>query len=157
LTNTINVTITINVSDCDAISSIKYRTNSSSYQKSFTDAEYICIGNLLTLNNLPVEPATNSNEFTIVYRSANLNPICNNMFGFFGTTTGFFGIIIVFAAVGFLLALLFVGIVAIQRESTGTEGDTGMGTFAGIIVFLFLIGLVLFVFAIAISQLCLVS
>lgn len=105
LTNTINTTIVLNVTNCN-IRRITYSTHSNNFSSVYNEngtagaLSYTCSNNILTFNNLPIEQASGSNRFSIEY-STEVTDSCDNLMnglGQFGVWMALIILTIVFAA-----------------------------------------------------------
>lgn len=97
LTESINATITFNVASCD-ISSISYTPkNETSYSPT-----YSCSSGIVTINNLKINPSSESNILNIVYMSE----LCVSMDDTFDIMIVFLGLIILVSMTMFVVRIV---------------------------------------------------
>lgn len=99
LTDSINVTVSINVLSCDSLSKIQYKRNQSLV---YEEVSGTCLDNILTINTLQVDPSQESNEIILTYGKAVIDT-CNGFFDAGLSFTSFLIILIIVSVGGFII------------------------------------------------------
>lgn len=152
LTNTINTTVVLNVADCDTLGSISYTSDTGIYKINYTKSAgwfyqgqtYTCSNNKATIENVPIEKATNSNVFLLRYNADSLSA-CN------AGVNAFSGYILLLGLVGivFFLGLMIAYLVGlVDKSKAQTIGVVGA------VVTIIMIGLLLVISIFLMSTLC---
>lgn len=113
LTDTINTTVVLSVNSCTYIGKITYTSNSGNTTREYNHGDYTCSNNKVTLLNIPIEPATSSNEFTINYNQG-LQSTCSESTSTFSGASGIVGMILTIVFISVVLGaflLSFSGII----------------------------------------------
>jgi hypothetical protein len=104
LNSTINITVQLSA-DCTTIGTISYVSHSGAYKQNWTTGQYTCSNNLVTLNNIPIEPAAASNTFTLTYNQGIQNA-CSSGISMFSNTIFLVGLILTLIFISAIIVLL---------------------------------------------------
>jgi hypothetical protein len=116
LTDSVNVSVSFNVDSCENLGTITYKSNTGVQTLSFDGRPY-CLNKVVTISNILIEPATSSNEFDILYNSANLD-VCSGFFDA-GMSFGSFIVILIIISIGGFVLFLFFGDENSEIDTTG--------------------------------------
>jgi hypothetical protein len=151
ISTTLNLTISL-AADCEHLGSVIYVSNTSTYRINYTASggwfysgqTYTCANDLVTMQNVPIERATNSNEFTLIYNAGALNA-CNSGVNAFASYIALLGLVGVIFFLGLVIFYL-TGIIDKQRAQ-----NVGV---VGVVVTIIMIGLLLVISIFLMSTLC---
>jgi hypothetical protein len=109
LTNTVNGSVALEVSNCGSIGRITYLSNSGNMSKTWEPSEYTCTSGAVTLSSILLEPGSNS--FGLSFNQA-MEDICTSSDNTFAGATGL---------VGLILTMIFLTVIlgALILSSTG--------------------------------------
>lgn len=101
----INATVVFNVLSCDTLGTVSYTSDTGTYTQSYSESDYTCTNNVLTLTVNGIETATASNVITLAYNQASVD-ICDGFDDAASTFITFFVIIIIVSIAGLILFFL---------------------------------------------------
>jgi hypothetical protein len=67
LTEPISIQVNFDVATCESLGAIRYKSDTGAYSQDFYPSDYSCNNNVVTINSVTIETASNSNEFLIEY------------------------------------------------------------------------------------------
>lgn len=105
LSESVNVSITLNVQDCNTIGRINYVSDDGIVNRTWNSGDYTCSNGFITFDNIYIDPATNSNVFTLEYNQA-IQGICSNGGLTIYGAISIVGVILTISLVGFALTIL---------------------------------------------------
>jgi hypothetical protein len=105
--------------DCSKVGKITYTSDSGASSITYNHGDYVCSNNKITLSNLLIEPAQNSNVIRLYYNQG-LQEVCNDSALTFSQSVSLIGIIltmVLIAGVISLIVLSFKGVIDISSLS----------------------------------------
>ena len=145
LTSTINSSVILSDINCETIGTITYTSHTGAYTRTWNYEDYTCTDGSIQFNNIPIEPASGSNVFSLTYNQA-IRTICDESDSSFLEAASIAGILLTIILIGGVITVLFLGfsgVIDLDGLSKSVEGISLTEVIYGILV----VGLVFLVIA----------
>lgn len=144
LTDSINTTVIVTISiSCDNIKSIQYTPKDEAM---IIITNYTCLSEVLTINNLKINPSNESNILQILWElNPNSKNICISLFGGFANFSSYIPFLFSLLAIVVVIGIVGLIIYALKNRDEGIDFKVIVGFFLiiGIIAITMIVGIII--------------